>query len=616
MSLKLDAQIVPGAQNLDINTTYCVFSGSAISTGSDYTNNEVDGEGYFDIYNFTFKTKIPANSTTTLFSIGKNVSHDADGTKTVYGSYTIHTGIPGIETRGTNVSVDIPRIKKIATLDEFNIVKFIDEAMAISFTPTRDGWYYGLKVYISAAGVEKTLIKNAELGQFNATQQSKSFSFTASELDTIQNLVSKSSSLNVNVCVVTYSDANYEDVVGESAELTKLMYLPESLKPIINSVTITPVNTFDTADGGHVYIQGRSSVKLTFDDVITPIGTNIVQYRAMVGSQYWEGVVDNHTFNPITESGDVSIKTRVKDGRSRLGTKDYTISVHSYKNPTLTVEAYRAGDDKVRDDLTGKNILIKPTFTYSISIPGNSIVTKSVKIDGVEVATAFNTKQSLLFDGYEIIKDHTIEVTITDAVGGTATVTGKVSKGVMPFNINKDKTGVGIGKLAEAEGELQIGYVTNFFDDLLIKGVNIFDIIFPKGYQMYISDPDFDPNVKYPGTTWTRIKGVVLGAIDEDDSDTNSSTSFNQQAGTIIGAKDLQKHGHGFVGGHSWSWGIPSGDGNWIHVPNATVVAGAPSSGNVLYTNQGDWNKTNEVGVGECQNIQPTMLTYVWEKTS
>ena len=62
-------------------------------------------------------------------------------------------------------------------------------------------------------------------------------------------------------------------------------------------------------------------------------------------------------------------------------------------------------------------------------------------------------------------------------------------------------------------------------------------MIVPVGTQIYNSQKEFDPNVLYPGTTWERIKGVVLGAIDEEDSE-NEVYGFKQEAGTVIGRKE------------------------------------------------------------------------------
>lgn len=147
-------------------------------------------------------------------------------------------------------------------------------------------------------------------------------------------------------------------------------------------------------------------------------------------------------------------------------------------------------------------------------------------------------------------------------------------------------------------------------EDLLLKRVNTqysFSIkrpassyLYPPvGTQIYNSRKDFDPNEYYPGTKWVRIKGYVLGGINEDDTDENIHTTFNQGAGKTIGSKWLQTH---------------------AHEQNVT----ANEQGNVYrrkdYSGEGyaaiyPQNVSTDIsGSGDGQNIQPTQLTYIWER--
>lgn len=147
-------------------------------------------------------------------------------------------------------------------------------------------------------------------------------------------------------------------------------------------------------------------------------------------------------------------------------------------------------------------------------------------------------------------------------------------------------------------------------EDLLLKRVNTqysFSIKLPAssylyppvGTQIYNSRKDFDPNEYYPGTKWVRIKGYVLGGINEDDTDENIHTTFNQDAGKTIGSKWLQTH---------------------AHEQNVT----ANEQGNVYrrrdYSGEGyaeiyPQNVSTDIsGSGDGQNIQPTQLTYIWER--
>ena len=133
------------------------------------------------------------------------------------------------------------------------------------------------------------------------------------------------------------------------------------------------------------------------------------------------------------------------------------------------------------------------------------------------------------------------------------------------------------------------------FKDLALK-----DDIYPVG-AIYMSVSPTSPASLFGGT-WERIKGYALGGINEEDKDTNTKTSFNQSAGKTIGSKWLQNHTHllRHKGGSEWQ------------VSDAyveqKVMTYSPSN---AYGTESD-----STGNGDAQNIQPTMLVYMWKRVS
>lgn len=133
------------------------------------------------------------------------------------------------------------------------------------------------------------------------------------------------------------------------------------------------------------------------------------------------------------------------------------------------------------------------------------------------------------------------------------------------------------------------------FKDLALK-----DDIYPVG-AIYMSVSPTSPASLFGGT-WERIKGYALGGINEEDKDTNTKTSFNQSAGKTIGSKWLQNHTHllRHKGGSEWQ------------VSDAyveqKVMTYSPSN---AYGTESD-----STGNGDAQNIQPTMLVYIWKRVS
>lgn len=130
------------------------------------------------------------------------------------------------------------------------------------------------------------------------------------------------------------------------------------------------------------------------------------------------------------------------------------------------------------------------------------------------------------------------------------------------------------------------------FKDLALK-----DDIYPVG-AIYMSVSSTSPASLFGGT-WERIKGYTPAGINEEDDDTNTKTSFNQSAGKTIGSKWLQRHTHqqyvtSNYGGQAIRKDYVS-DGNSQIYPQC---------------------QTGNTGDGDAQNIQPTILVYMWKRVS
>ena len=130
------------------------------------------------------------------------------------------------------------------------------------------------------------------------------------------------------------------------------------------------------------------------------------------------------------------------------------------------------------------------------------------------------------------------------------------------------------------------------FKDLALK-----DDIYPVG-AIYMSVSSTSPASLFGGT-WERIKGYTPAGINEEDDDTNTKTSFNQSAGKTIGSKWLQRHTHQQY--------VTSNDGG------QAIRKDYVSDGNSQIYPQ---CQTGNTGDGDAQNIQPTILVYMWKRVS
>ena len=238
-------------------------------------------------------------------------------------------------------------------------------------------------------------------------------------------------------------------------------YTITNANPSFTSITATPLNPF-----GSLYLQGKSSIKLTVNGAKGIYGSTITTYSIKGGDYSYSGESNTYTTDVLSKSGDITFTATITDSRGFTASKTVKVTVTAYTLPTLTFETYRCDSSGTKDIIKGTYIYVKPTFTYCV-ITGNAIKTKSIKINNTSKSTAFNSGQGYVFSGYALNTTHEVEVSITDNVGNTVTVIHDIDIGKVILNIPPHKNGVGWGRYCNKEGEFQIEYDLNVFGKIL-----------------------------------------------------------------------------------------------------------------------------------------------------
>ena len=241
-------------------------------------------------------------------------------------------------------------------------------------------------------------------------------------------------------------------------------YTITNANPSFTSITATPVNPF-----GSLYLQGKSSIKLTVNGAKGIYGSTITTYSIKGGDYSYSGESNTYTTDVLSKSGDITFTATITDSRGFTASKTVKVTVTAYTLPTLTFETYRCDSSGTKDIIKGTYIYVKPTFTYCV-ITGNAIKTKSIKINNTGKSTAFNSGQGYVFSGYALNTTHEVEISITDNVGNTVTVIHDIDIGKVILNIPPHKNGVGWGRYCNKEGEFQIEYDLNIFGKILKNG--------------------------------------------------------------------------------------------------------------------------------------------------
>ena len=334
-------------------------------------------------------------------------------------------------------------------------------------------------------------------------------------------------------------------------------------------------------------VQGKSSFTVLIPSAKAKKEASIVKYTIeYLNVKYDETEQVKVEFGPIDANADFELKVTATDSRGYTVSTTKTVKVLEYALPTISGTAKRLNN---YEDLT---TLHAYGSISSINEQNTMAVSYQYRKQGGEYSNWIDIDNDTDIET-EFDKEYSYEIKfrLIDRFSAVTYVT-LLAMGVPFAFFDVEKLSLGVNKFPEHDGAFET-------DSFYYLGKQLLDFIVPVGTQIYNSQKEFDPNALYQGTEWTRIKGYVLGGIDEEDSDTDENTTFNKGAGETIGSKWLHKHSH-------------------------QQYVTANEQGNVYrrrdYSSEGNAGiypqnvSTEAVGSGNAQNIQPTKLTYIWER--
>lgn len=373
------------------------------------------------------------------------VGHNADGSKAIsVAGWISHSQFSSSEQGYTHTLTTIPRQANITESSNFTdvqnpTIKFSNPGgfnMSVWLEPNPNGPHLAVRDNIPNTGSYTWELTDEERNQLREACKGKT----------------------CTIRIGLYSNnkqwASYHDRT----------YTITNANPSFTSITATPVNPF-----GSLYLQGKSSIKLTVNGAKGIYGSTITTYSIKGGDYSYSGESNTYTTDVLSKSGDITFTATITDSRGFTASKTVKVTVTAYTLPTLTFETYRCDSSGTKDIIKGTYIYVKPTFTYCV-ITGNAIKTKSIKINNTSKSTAFNSGQGYVFSGYALNTTHEVEVSITDNVGNTVTVIHDIDIGKVILNIPPHKNGVGWGRYCDKEGEFQIEYDLNIFGKILKNG--------------------------------------------------------------------------------------------------------------------------------------------------
>ena len=236
--------------------------------------------------------------------------------------------------------------------------------------------------------------------------------------------------------------------------------IPESIKPTIGSVSTSVVDGFEG-----ILLQGKSRLSFSVSGAAGSHGSTIASYSVKGGDFVYSGTSNTCETGVITQSGEIDYLVTVTDSRGRATSETVTVEVAAYSRPSLTAEVYRSTSDGTKEFANGRYITVIPTFSAS-DVEGNSITSKSIRINNVLKSSSFSSAQKQTYGTYSLNAEYEVVVSVTDAVGNTTTVSTVIGIAKIPMNIPPHKNGIGFGRYCSKEGEAQFGYDAMFEKDL------------------------------------------------------------------------------------------------------------------------------------------------------
>lgn len=411
-------------------------------TGTCYAN--INGTNYSQ--SITNSQSITHNSYTTLLDKTVTVTHNADGSKTIYVSAYISHARFSSSSQGFNVTLStIPRQATLTAAPNFNDT----DNPTITYSNPAGNVVTSLQACISLTGSQADIAYR----DISKTGTSYTFELTEAERNILRNASPNSNTLSVIFYVKTELSGN-----TYYSTLTRTMTIVNA-NPTISGVSYADTNSSTLAITGnnqHI-IQGQSTVAFTFGSLAALKGATLSQLVIEVNAQGMFDTISgsslsNYTlsFGSINSSSNLNANIRVIDSRGNETTLSLPITMLAWSLPTAIITCARQNNFYSETDLNvnaeyaslGGNNTITIQYQYKESDSSSWSSLQSLQDDVPVTISLDNTKQ------------WNIRVIVTDRIGSTS-YNLTVDRGIPIIYFDRLRRSVGVNCFPSNDNSLE-----------------------------------------------------------------------------------------------------------------------------------------------------------------
>lgn len=406
----------------------------------------IDGKQYSQA--ITTSQKFTYNSYTQVFSKTLDITHNANGSKTIYvSSYISHSRFTS-NTQGFNVNLtNIPRYATIT-----NAPNFTDEQNpTINYSNTAGNQVSLLQACISLSGsTDDVPYRNIPI-----TGSSYTFNLTEAERNTLRNATSgKSRTVYFYIKTVINGNTFYQNKA--------VTFSIVNANPTIGSITYQDANSSIVAITGNNQwiVRNKSTLRITFNNVNALKGATLSNAVINInGNSQSVALSGSHidysmaSIGAINVSSNVTATITLTDSRGFVSTYTKEITVLNYESPSSTITLARKNNFYTATDLT-------VNCSYS-SLNGTNAIT--IKYQTKKVTDANYGALTTISNNVEttIQLDNTyqwnVRVVTTDSLGTSVSYVLFVDKGIPLAFFDRQKNSMGINCFPNYNESLEVG---------------------------------------------------------------------------------------------------------------------------------------------------------------